>query len=191
MKNRISRKEIADQTVQILKLKAYKDSKKKTVDLSAQLDSSVNNSIHYTPEMLQALLSEVPSTASEHSKSANCSMYLDVFNETTFSGAKTLMGMSSEKTVCLNFASAKNPGGGFLNGSQAQEEALTRASGLYSSLIKYMDMYYNNRKNKSSLYQDHIIYSPDVAVFRNDQDELIDRPWLTSVSHKLCANVSI
>ena len=31
----------------------------------------------------------------------------------------------------LNFASAKNPGGGFLNGSMAQEESLAIASAMY------------------------------------------------------------
>jgi hypothetical protein len=44
----------------------------------------------------------------------------EVFNETTFDGVRALMEEGKEKITCLNFASAKNPGGGFLNGSQAQ-----------------------------------------------------------------------
>jgi len=40
-----------------------------------------------------------------------------------------------DKTLCLNFASAKNAGGGFLGGSQAQEESLARSSALYATLM--------------------------------------------------------
>ena len=41
-----------------------------------------------------------------------------------------------QNLICLNFASARNPGGGFLNGSQAQEESIARATGLYPCQLK-------------------------------------------------------
>lgn len=43
------------------------------------------------------------------------------------------------RLAILNFASAKNPGGGFLRGSQAQEECLARASTLYGSIGPWKD----------------------------------------------------
>ena len=41
---------------------------------------------------------------------------------------------AGHNVAALNFASAKNPGGGFRKGAQAQEECLARCSALYSSL---------------------------------------------------------
>jgi hypothetical protein len=41
----------------------------------------------------------------------------------------------------LNFASAKNPGGGFLSGAMAQEEAMAASSGLYSTQLPHETYY--------------------------------------------------
>lgn len=79
------------------------------------------------------------------------------------------------KIGVLNFASAKNPGGGFLEGSQAQEESLARSSGLYHSLLKCPEYYSFHRGEESLLYSDRIIYSPNCPVFRTDSGTLLDR----------------
>ena len=86
-----------------------------------------------------------------------------------------------KKVLCLNFASAKNPGGGFLNGSQAQEESLARATGLYPCISQMMEMYDKNRNSSSCLYLDDMIYSPQVPVIRDDNDQLLDKPFLISI----------
>ncbi|CAM3369295.1 MULTISPECIES: TIGR02452 family protein [Saccharibacillus] len=72
----------------------------------------------------------------------------------------------------LNFASAKNPGGGFLNGATAQEENLAISSGLYLSQLRNAGYYDANRACGSMMYTHHAIYSPDVVFFRDERFEL-------------------
>ena len=81
---------------------------------------------------------------------------VEVTGETTLQAAARL---SEFHPLCLNFASAKNPGGGFLSGSQAQEESLARSSGLYS---------------------DYMAYSPSVPIFRRDDGVLLETPFQAS-----------
>lgn len=82
----------------------------------------------------------------------------------------------------LNFASAKNPGGGFINGAKAQEEDLARCSGLYACLREQMDHYRDQRAVESMLYTDAMIYSPRIPFFRSrSRGALMDVPFLASV----------
>jgi uncharacterized protein (TIGR02452 family) len=79
---------------------------------------------------------------------------------------------NQNKNVCiLNFASAKNPGGGFLRGSMAQEESIAYVSTLYHSLIQ-SDMYEINKKNpQNGLYNDIGIYTNEICVFKLHRDD--------------------
>lgn len=82
----------------------------------------------------------------------------------------------------LNFASARNPGGGFLGGAVAQEEDLCRCSGLYRTLLTQPVYYQTHREDGSLLYSDHLIYSPAVPFFRvRSHDPLSEEPFLASV----------
>lgn len=77
------------------------------------------------------------------------------------------------KNVCiLNFASAKNPGGGFLRGSMAQEESICYVSTLYHSLIQ-SDMYEINKKNPlNGIYNDIGIYTDEICIFKLFRDDV-------------------
>jgi uncharacterized protein (TIGR02452 family) len=68
-----------------------------------------------------------------------------------------------------------------LNGAQAQEEAIARASGLHASIAGQREMYDRARADPNPLYTDHMIYSPDVPYFRDDDHQLLDRPFKVSV----------
>ncbi|MEZ4452203.1 MAG: TIGR02452 family protein [Nannocystaceae bacterium] len=85
------------------------------------------------------------------------------------------------EVAALNFASAKNPGGGFLGGAKAQEEDLARCSGLYPCLSSQWGYYEANRAEPSMLYTDHAIYSPRVPFFRDEALDLLEVPFLLSV----------
>jgi len=73
----------------------------------------------------------------------------------------------------LNFASAKNPGGGFLNGSLAQEEALATSSDLFLSQLQAREMYDINKNFRSALYTHNMIYSRGVTFIRTSGMKLL------------------
>lgn len=68
------------------------------------------------------------------------------------------------KVALLNFASYKNPGGMFINGSKAQEECLCHASYLYNVLKEFHSDFYdwNNKHKNKALYLNRGLYSPDI-----------------------------
>lgn len=73
-----------------------------------------------------------------------------------------------KKVAALNFASYKEPGGKFLEGSTAQEESLCHTSFLYNVLCECSDYYEENRKNLNrGLYTNAAIYSPDVGFTKD------------------------
>ena len=85
----------------------------------------------------------------------------------------------------LNFASATNPGGGVIRGSNAQEECICRCTTLYPCLNvdKLRKGYYNvHRQRHSALYTNACIYTPDIVCIKSDTawPELLPKEqWLT------------
>ena len=180
MNNRAERTKIAKETLRILEKGFYKDSKGKVVRIDNALKFAIINSIHYTPDMFKSVFSQRDKIVSQ-GKLAYKTIH-EVRNETTLNAAKGLMTQEGfDNVLCLNFASAKNPGGGFLQGSGAQEESLARSSGLYPCIAQMKGYCESNKKLRSSLYTDNMIYSPKVPVFRDDDGRLLDAPYLLSI----------
>ncbi len=116
-------------------------------------------------------------------------MAIAVTGETTIE-ALVRLATSGGQLGCLNFASAKRPGGGFLGGAQAQEESLARASALYPCLQTQPEYYARNKAFGSALYLDIVLYSPNVPFFRDDNGGWFDAPVLASVITAAAPNVS-
>jgi len=108
-------------------------------------------------------------------------MMLELQNESTLSAILRLQNPKGKPVGVLNFASAKNPGGGFLNGSMAQEESLAATSNLYDALLRCPEYYETNKAYNSFCYTDCAIWSPDVVFFRDDRGRLLRDPQKASV----------
>ena len=166
-------KQIGQETLAIIQKGFYLNSKGEKINIEDKVKTMIQNTILVKPKDGDILINKI--------KTENrYETVFEVKNKTTLEAAKDLLNEGFKKVIALNFASAKNPGGGFLNGSNAQEESLVRSSALYASISQQSEMYEANRKTKTCLYTDYMIYSPDVPVFRNDQGELLDEPFLVS-----------
>lgn len=171
--NRNQRVKIAQETLQILEQGYYVTSSGQKISLEQELAQSIRDSRLYRPDDLGAHVLVNAATRAE--------TRVEVTSESSLEVARRLVVEEGRMdTVCLNFASAKNPGGGFLGGSQAQEESLARATGLYPCIVQMEEMYKHNRQLKSCFYSDYMIYSPRVPVLRDQADELLDAPYLLS-----------
>ncbi|WP_151770623.1 TIGR02452 family protein [Streptomyces abyssomicinicus] len=102
---------------------------------------------------------------------------VEVTAESSLEAAHRLARSGDDPVAVLNFASARNPGGGYLNGAQAQEEALCRGSALYTCLLRAPEYYRHHRADRSPFYSDRVIHSPAVPVFRDDRGRLLDEPY--------------
>lgn len=100
-----------------------------------------------------------------------------VTGESSTVAARRLTAAGPGPVAVLNFASARNPGGGYVNGAQAQEEALCRASALYSCLLRVPGFYAHHRAERDPFYSHRVIHSPAVPVFRADSGTLLDQPF--------------
>jgi len=147
------------------------------VDFAEAQAAAVAEVVLYTPARLGELL--------EGAGGPDCAgPEVLVTDETTQEAARRLAGEGDDPVVLLNFASARNPGGGFLNGAKAQEEDLCRCSGLYPTLVvdAARAYYAVNRAGRSLLYSDHMIYSPGVPFFRvKGTGELLDEPFRCAI----------
>lgn len=163
----------AKETMDAVKAQKYKTPSGRTLSLDKLVTAAVRRSVLYKPG--EPEFGDLEEIAAEGSNTTS------VTQESTLEAAWRL---KDEKPCVLNFASAKNPGGGFLRGSVAQEESIARASALYHTLIVHPEYYEENKRSQAKnigAYTDHAIYSPDIPVLRNDRGDWLEEPYTTSV----------
>ena len=177
-------KQIAEDTLQIIEQGFYINPDGDTIQLKDAIAQAVNNTLLYTPLQLEVLMQQPwPQTYS--------STVFEVTNETTLDAARRLYVSEHQNIMCLNFASAKNPGGGFMNGAVAQEESIARASALYPCQLAASNYYHFHRSHGTCLYSHHMIYSPGVPVFKYEHGGNMPQPYLINIITSAAVNAGV
>jgi uncharacterized protein (TIGR02452 family) len=145
-----------------------------TVDIRATLQQAIHGTVLYRPQELAALLAQRTPVSGEPPQ-------IVLTAEATGAALHRLVAVEGRShVVALNFASARNPGGGFLGGAKAQEEDICRCTALYPCLITQQEYYAANREHRSALYTDYMIYSPEVPFIRDEGRTLLGKPFTAS-----------
>lgn len=161
----------AREVVAMLSSGSYVSHSGRVVNVGHLVHDAVKSTIEYAPD------DAIPSPRRGRGSSKTT---FSVVNGTSLQSAREIAARSERPPFVLNFASAKNPGGGFLNGARAQEESLARSSALYAC-IEGRQMYCHHRGLSDCMYTSWMIWSPAVPVVRDDHGgTLLDEPYVAS-----------
>ncbi|MEK7951766.1 TIGR02452 family protein [Luteolibacter soli] len=167
----------AQEVLAILEKGGFTNAAGEWVEIRKEIEEAVSGTCLYRPGDAGRLTA----AAAGGEAGAAARPVIEVTAETTQIAAARLWREGVEQLVLLNFASARNPGGGFINGAKAQEEDLARCSALYACLHPQVEYYERNRSQDSMLYTDHILYSPRVPWFRTRSRDEPGEVFLASV----------
>ncbi|WP_031072332.1 TIGR02452 family protein [Streptomyces sp. NRRL WC-3742] len=163
--------EVARVNEQIAERGSYRADGGELVQVGEQLAAARAGTVSYAPAALDALLraggEPGPLGAGR----------VEVTAEGSIEAARRLVGAGVGPVGVLNFASARNPGGGYLRGARAQEEDLCRSALLYTCLLEAPDYYEAHRASDDLRYSHRVIVSPGVPVVRGGRGELLARPY--------------
>ncbi|MEV4559146.1 TIGR02452 family protein [Kitasatospora sp. NPDC049285] len=157
-------REVAAQNEEIADRGGYRSDAGVAVEIAEQLAAARAGTVSYPPE------------ADFGPGSGRFAGTVEVTAEGSMQAARRLVEAGGPGVAVLNFASARNPGGGYLRGAKAQEEDLCRSALLYRCLLEAPDYYEAHRASTDLHYSHRVIWSPDVPVIRDDHGRLLDRP---------------
>ena len=145
-----------------------------THNIRQSADDTVHGTAYFTPDStwLKSWWQGPPLRVAAERHGNRSKVAVQIKKMSTLEGARYLSQTHpASKIGVLNFASATKPGGGFINGASAQEESIARSSTLYLSLqTPQARPFYelHDRDDKGGYYSHAMIYSPSVAIFRDD-----------------------
>ncbi|MFB7911375.1 TIGR02452 family protein [Kitasatospora sp. NPDC056076] len=161
--------EVARVNEEIAARGSYRTAGGELVQVGEQLAAARAGTVSYSPEGLAALLA-----AGERGPAGGP---VEVTAEGSVEAARRLVAAGAGPVGVLNFASARNPGGGYLRGARAQEEDLCRSALLYSCLLEAPDYYEAHRASTDLRYSHRVVVSPGVPVVRDGGGGLLARPY--------------
>lgn len=186
--------------IQVIKDGKYKNEEDDIIDIKDKMEYSLEHTKCYTPEDLNLVIANINSEL----KKTETKRHIEYrFLDMTTGDALKLLDSEQPYTVSkigvLNFASAKNPGGGYKEGVKAQEEALARCSTLvYCLTSKKVQAYYNTnreicktKKPHYGLYTDYTIYSEAVPFIRDDNFNYYKSPIYTDIVTSPAVNYGV
>lgn len=172
---------LAEETTRIVEAGAYPAPSGRSVEIGPLIRAAVDGTRMHGPEPL--------GPGAEGKACPDPSV--EVTAEASLAAARRMLDVSDEPVAVLNFASARNPGGGFLRGAQAQEEYLCRNSALYACLRQVRGFYDAHRAARSPFYSDRVIHSPGVPVFRGEDDRLLEQPFTVGFLTSAAPNAGV
>ncbi len=182
--SRSNRRALAQKTLQEIEQGYYFNAEGLRQSIRQAQEAAEKGTELWTPEALEALQKQL--------FTPTISTQITVSADSTLDAVRRLAkAFPNKRIACLNFASAKNPGGGFLNGSQAQEESIARASGLYPCQLLAEAYYQYHRKQGTCLYSDHMIYSPKVPIFKYEDGSPMEQAIFASIITSPAVNAGV
>jgi uncharacterized protein (TIGR02452 family) len=181
---------IAAETERIVAAGRYRAPDGRDVSLAAEIEAARAGTRMFGPEPVRVRQSgdAGASGGAGAGSGLTADTVVEVTGESSLQAARRLAGAP---VAVLNFASARNPGGGYLNGAQAQEEALCRGSALYTCLLTAGSFYDHHRAHRDPFYTDRVIHSPAVPVFRDDRGRLLAEPYLAGFLTAAAPNAGV
>ncbi|KAJ7155148.1 hypothetical protein C8R46DRAFT_960304 [Mycena filopes] len=160
-------------------------------DITEVLENSKRETTYYPPDSLLSAWNDVPASGSSLFHPTATIEFLET---TTLAAARAAAGKQIPSPIgVLNFASAEQPGGGFINGANAQEESIARSSTLYPSLMTpTAQQFYtlHSADARDGFYTHAMVYSPHVVLFRDDYGDMV-RPMQVEVLTSPAVNASL